>query len=126
MINLIPIGQLDGGHVMRAWLDDKHERLSAVLHRGLGAVALVAGAVLYGQARSAGRTGGAAFSYAAYAVMPWLLWAVALYAMRRMGDGQYHPPVMGPPLSRARRRLAVAMVILFLVVFVPIPMRPAL
>ncbi len=126
MINLIPIGQLDGGHVMRAWLDDRHERISAVLHRGLGAVALVAGAVLYTIARDAGGGRSAALGYAAYGVMPWLVWAIGLYVMRHMGDGDYHPPVSGPPLSPARRRLAVAMVIVFLVLFVPVPMRPTL
>ncbi|HTM19708.1 MAG TPA: site-2 protease family protein, partial [Kofleriaceae bacterium] len=32
MINLIPIGQLDGGHVARAYLGNRHERFSTVLH----------------------------------------------------------------------------------------------
>ncbi|HVK75796.1 MAG TPA: site-2 protease family protein [Kofleriaceae bacterium] len=126
MINLIPIGQLDGGHVMRAWLDDRHERVSAVLHRGLGVVAVVAGAGLYTTAVGAGAGTRAALGYAAYGVMPWLVWALALYAMRQVGDGVYHPPVAGPPLSPGRRALALAMIVVFVLLFVPVPMRPTL
>ena len=40
MINLMPIGQLDGGHVARAALGDRHERLSARLHVALPLVGL--------------------------------------------------------------------------------------
>lgn len=126
MINLIPIGQLDGGHVMRAWLGDKHERISGVLHRALIAVALAIGAGLYSLALGSDRDELDAVAYALGAVSPWLVWSVALVVMRRMGGGQYHPPVFGPPLSPGRRWLAVAMVVVFLVVFVPVPMRPAL
>jgi membrane-associated protease RseP (regulator of RpoE activity) len=123
MINLIPIGQLDGGHVMRAWLDNKHERISAFLHRGLLAVALAGGTVLFAVARNAGMGVRAALGYAALAVMPWLVWSLALTGMRSMSGGEYHPPVVGPPLDRAHRRLAIAMVIVFVLLFVPIPMR---
>lgn len=126
MINLIPIGQLDGGHVMRAWLDDKHERISAYLHRGLLAVALVGGVVLFLLAADAGLDTLASLGYAAVSVMPWLIWALALTGMRSLSGGEYHPPVVGPPLDRARRRLAIAMIIVFILLFVPVPMRASL
>jgi membrane-associated protease RseP (regulator of RpoE activity) len=126
MINLIPIGQLDGGHVMRAWLDDKHERISAYLHRGLIGVAAVGGTVLFFMATDAGMNTRQALGYAAVAMMPWLVWALALTGMRSLSGGEYHPPVVGAPLDRARRRLAIAMVIVFILLFVPVPMRPTL
>ncbi|MBZ0237470.1 MAG: site-2 protease family protein [Deltaproteobacteria bacterium] len=126
MINLIPIGQLDGGHVMRAWLDDKHERISAYLHRGLLAVALVGGVVLFLLAADAGLDTLESLGYAAVSVMPWLIWALALTGMRSLSGGEYHPPVVGPPLDRARRRLAIAMIIVFILLFVPVPMRASL
>lgn len=126
MINLVPIGQLDGGHVMRAWLGDRHERLSALFHWALLAVGLTAGTVLFVQARGevAGVVG--ALEYALAGVLPWLVWSIALLVMRRMGGGEYHPEVYGPPLSPRRRWLAKAMVVVFLLLFVPVPLRPAL
>lgn len=126
MINLLPIGQLDGGHVMRAWLDDRHERISALLHRGLLAVAVAGGAVLFVVADRAGLGPRAALGYAALAMMPWLVWSLALTGMRSLSGGEYHPPVVGPPLGRAYRRLAIAMVIVFVLLFVPVPMRAPL
>jgi membrane-associated protease RseP (regulator of RpoE activity) len=126
MINLIPIGQLDGGHVMRAWLDDKHERISAYLHRGLLGVAVIGGTVLFFLATDAGLATLEALGYAAVSIMPWLVWALALTGMRSLSGGEYHPPVVGPPLDRTRRRLAIAMVIVFILLFVPVPMRASL
>ena len=40
MINLMPIGQLDGGHIARAALGQRHEALSARLHVALLAIGL--------------------------------------------------------------------------------------
>jgi membrane-associated protease RseP (regulator of RpoE activity) len=126
MINLIPIGQLDGGHVMRAWLDTTHERISAVLHRILLAVAIASGLPLFFIARADGAGALASLGYASWGVMPWLIWSLALAGMRKMAGGEYHPPVTGPPLARSRRNLAIAMVVVFILLFVPIPMRPTL
>lgn len=126
MINLIPIGQLDGGHVMRAWLDDKHERISAYLHRGLIAVAVVGGVVLFLLAADAGLATLESLGYAAVSMMPWLIWALALTGMRSLSGGEYHPPVVGPPLDRTRRALAIAMIVVFILLFVPVPMRASL
>ena len=39
MINLIPIGQLDGGHVLRAWMGERHEQVSVRLHQALLGIA---------------------------------------------------------------------------------------
>lgn len=126
MINLAPIGQLDGGHVMRAWLGERHERLSAIFHGALLAVGAIAGGVLVVQARGAGLGWVDAGTYALSGVLPWLVWAAVLSALRRMAGDEYHPEVHGPPLSPGRRRLAQAMVVVFLLLFVPVPLRPAL
>lgn len=126
MINLVPIGQLDGGHVMRAWLGDRHEKLSAVFHWALLAIGTIAGTVMFVSATATGQAPRAALEYAVSGVLPWLVWAIALAVMRRMAGGEYHPEVFGPPLSPSRRRLAIGMVVLFLLLFVPVPMRAAL
>lgn len=124
MINLMPIGQLDGGHVMRAWLGDRHERLSGLFHRALLAIGVVVGGGLFVEAIVYDQGVAGAASYALSGVTPWLIWAGLLLLMRRIGGGEYHPEVVGPPLSPGQRRLAIGMVVLFVLLFVPVPMRP--
>jgi membrane-associated protease RseP (regulator of RpoE activity) len=106
-INLIPIGQLDGGHVAYGFFGERHERHSRWLHRGLLAVL-------------------GALSYAAQGALPWLVWAGLLLGMRRLSGGLYHPPVGPEPLSRSRRVLFWIVAIVFLLLFTPVPMREAL
>lgn len=126
MINLIPIGQLDGGHIASAWLGRRHERLSGWLHRLLLVVGGAVVAFLLAEARSAGWGWQDSLSRAALAGMPWLVWAVLLLVMRRMSGGVYHPPVEGEPLSAGRRALGVVMLIVFILLFTPIPLREAI
>jgi membrane-associated protease RseP (regulator of RpoE activity) len=126
MINLIPIGQLDGGHIASAWLGPRHERMSGWLHRLLLVVGAAVVAFLLAEGRSAGWTWEDSLTRAALAGMPWLVWAVLLLVMRRLSGGVYHPPVEGEPLSRGRRVLAAVMVIVFVLLFTPIPLREAI
>jgi membrane-associated protease RseP (regulator of RpoE activity) len=125
-INLIPIGQLDGGHVAAALLGDRHERLAPWLHRGLAVVGAVVLVVLALEARAAGREGWDAILYGATCAMPWLLWMALLLVLRRLTGGRYHPPVGAAPLSPSRRRLCILTAIVFLLLFTPVPLREAL
>jgi membrane-associated protease RseP (regulator of RpoE activity) len=125
-INLMPIGQLDGGHVAFAYFGDRHERHSRWLHRGL---LVVGGAVLAAMALEAVRAGkadGEVFAYAVPGAAPWFVWAVLLLGMRRLQGGVYHPPVGPDPLSPSRRALFWLVVVVFLLLFTPIPMRTTL
>ena len=126
MINLIPIGQLDGGHVARAWLGDRHEQLSARLHVALPAVGAVIAAFLILQARRLDADWADACWYAVQGALPWLVWAALLAVMRRMGGGEYHTPVGDTPLTPGRRALAVFVLIVWILIFTPIPTRPTL
>jgi membrane-associated protease RseP (regulator of RpoE activity) len=126
MINLIPIGQLDGGHVMRAWLGDRHERLSAMLHRALPVVATAVAAVLVLDARRAGKDWLSSFVYAGNGAMPWLVWTFLLLVMRRASGGVYHPPAGDDALTPGRRRLAWLVLAIWVLIFTPVPMRAAL
>lgn len=126
MINLIPIGQLDGGHIAAAWLGPRHERLSGWLHRLLLVVGAAVVAFLLAEARSHGWSWKDALIRAASAGLPWLVWAVLLLVMRRLSGGVYHPPVEGAPLSPGRRALALAVLVVFLLLFTPIPLREAI
>ena len=125
MINLMPIGQLDGGHVARAAVGDAHERWSARLHVALPLVGLATGLAMLGLALDAGRDAIGALRYALYGVTPWTMWALLLGLMRRQA-GEYHPPVGDVPLDPARRRRALGMLIVFLLIATPVPFRPVL
>ncbi|MEZ4359512.1 MAG: site-2 protease family protein [Kofleriaceae bacterium] len=125
MINLIPVGQLDGGHLARAALGDRHELWSRRLHLLMPlfgaalAIAMLAIALAYG------RSFLEALRYASYGGLPWCTWSLLLLLMRRSA-GEYHPSVDAVALSPGRRRLAVAVAILFALIFTPVPFRPPL
>ncbi len=125
MINLMPIGQLDGGHVARAALGDGHERWSARQHRALPVIGLVVGGVMFAAALHAGKTVPGALGYAKDGLIPWVVWTLLLGWMRRQA-GEYHPPVGEVPLDPWRRRAALGMLIVFILIATPVPFRPVL
>jgi membrane-associated protease RseP (regulator of RpoE activity) len=125
MINLMPIGQLDGGHVARAVLGQTHEKWSQRLHFVLPVVGLAVGGVMFGFAMHEGHDVTASLSYAKYGVIPWMMWTLLLALMRRQA-GEYHPPVDDAPLDPRRRRVAIAVFIVFLLIATPVPFRPVL
>ncbi|MBA3458030.1 MAG: site-2 protease family protein [Deltaproteobacteria bacterium] len=124
-INLMPIGQLDGGHVARAALGERHERLSQRLNIALPAVGIAVGSIMLVSAFGAGKDLFAALSYASYGAIPWCMWAVLLGFMRRQA-GEYHPPVSEELLDPRRRLQAIGMLVLFVLIVTPVPMRPVL
>jgi len=126
MINLIPIGQLDGGHIAKAYYGERHEAMSRWLHIILGVVGLLVATLLFLEASDYGKGAGDAIGYGIRGGLPWLVWALLLLGMRKMQGGIYHPPVGDIPLSRGRRWLVFFMAILFLLIFTPIPLREAL
>lgn len=125
MINLLPIGQLDGGHVARAALGDKHEAWSARLHVALPLIGLMIGTAMFLVARDAGRGIKEALFYATNGMLPWLIWSLMLGWMRRSA-GEYHPPVSDIPLDPARKLAAIGMLMLFVLIATPAPFTPVL
>lgn len=124
-INLLPIGQLDGGHIAKAALGERHERLSGRLNIVLPLVGVGIGGVMLATALAAGKGVFDALAYASYGLIPWCVWGLLLGFMRRQA-GEYHPPVTDVPLDPARRRRAVFMLIIFLLIVTPVPFRPVL
>jgi len=92
-LNLLPIGQLDGGHIVYAVASEKHRKLS------LAFVALLLPL-------------GFIFWYG------WLVWAVLLTLL-----GFRHPMLMDrwEPLDRKRRTWAAIALLIFLLCFTPAP-----
>jgi membrane-associated protease RseP (regulator of RpoE activity) len=94
-LNLIPLGQLDGGHVTYALLGRERARsFSRLVSAGL----LVAGL---------------------FVSWNWFLW----WALTRFFVGYDHPPArLEEPLSRGRQLAAVVALLLFAATFIPIPL----
>jgi membrane-associated protease RseP (regulator of RpoE activity) len=94
MLNLLPVGQLDGGHLTHAWYGEKAE---AIGHR------IAAGALIMSLFFSAS----------------WLIWFFLI--TRFIGVG--HPPVMEPakPLSRGRKVVVVITWVMTGLTFMPMP-----
>ncbi|MDB4960967.1 MAG: hypothetical protein JWP01_966 [Myxococcales bacterium] len=124
-INLMPIGQLDGGHVARAALGPRHELMSKRLNVALPLVGVGIGAIMLVTALDAGKGMLDAMEYATYGLFPWCLWGVLLGVMRRQA-GEYHPPVGDELLDPRRKLQAIAMLVIFVLIVTPVPMRPVL
>jgi membrane-associated protease RseP (regulator of RpoE activity) len=108
MLNLIPIGQLDGGHVAYALFDRAQNRIALLVHGALLA-AFTYNFVSYGDPMPG---------------LVWLVWFVLLWGMRRM-SGENHPPTEPGELSKGRRAVAIGCLVLFVALFMPTPMRHA-
>ena len=92
-LNLLPVGQLDGGHIAYALLGEKQNIVSKIVFGGL----LVLGV---------------------FGWPGWLLWALLLFLM-----GFRHPPPLDSwvPLDRRRKIIGWLAVVVFALTFIPIP-----
>ena len=93
-LNLLPIGQLDGGHILYAFLAEKHKLLSRIF-----VLALIPLGIFYSRS--------------------WLVWAVLLFffALR-------HPVICDATrLDRNRVLLGLAALVIFLLTFTVVPIR---
>ena len=93
-LNLLPVGQLDGGHILYAILGDRYRRLS----RGFFLVLLPLGYFWYG----------------------WFAWAVILFFLGLRHPRVIEPV---EPLGRKRMILAVVAALIFALTFLPAPFR---
>jgi len=94
MLNLLPIGQLDGGHIAYAMLGRKHEKVAKYSLLALIPMGLLS--------------------------LNWLVWAALILILMRTTK---HPPVydVDVPLSDANKRIGYATLIIFILCFIPIP-----
>jgi membrane-associated protease RseP (regulator of RpoE activity) len=94
-LNLIPVGQLDGGHIAYALLGKRHEDISKILVL----IMLILGFLFWDG---------------------WLIWALLLLIL-----GLRHPPVLywETPLDGRRRLVGWITTIIFVLTFIPIPFK---
>ena len=92
-LNLIPVGQLDGGHILFALIGDRQHMIGKVL---------VAVMVLMGL----------------YFWPGWIIWAILMLII-----GLRHPPVLyrEPRLDQRRRAVAAISLLIFVLTFTPAP-----
>jgi membrane-associated protease RseP (regulator of RpoE activity) len=99
-LNLIPVGQLDGGHIAYALFGKRARRLYWPVLAALAVLAL--------------------FTMIFAGIPTWLVWVVLIFFLGRI----YAEPLDDvTPLDHRRRLIAIISLILFFLVFVPIPFR---
>jgi membrane-associated protease RseP (regulator of RpoE activity) len=94
-LNLLPIGQLDGGHILYSFVGDRHRRLSRLF-----ALLLVPLGLIYWEG--------------------WLLWAVVLFFFGRH-PSLFDPAGLGS----GRRKLGFVALAIFLMCFTLAPIKPS-
>ncbi len=103
-LNLLPIGQLDGGHVLYAFLGEKTRIWSRF---AVGILAVLGLVQLFTSAYKMGYM--------------WLFWAVFLLIF-----GMRHPAIVDPsPVGRTRTWLGVLALVIFILSFTAAPIRTA-
>lgn len=94
-LNLLPIGQLDGGHITYALFGEKHQWIS----KGMLPVLIILGIYFW---------------------PGWILWAVIMIFL-----GYRHPPVVHPwiELDRKRKIIGWIALVIFILTFTPTPVK---
>jgi membrane-associated protease RseP (regulator of RpoE activity) len=101
-LNLLPIGQLDGGHILYSFVGERTKILSRIF------VTALAGLGVYQLFHSDYRVG-----------YMWLLWAAVLFFV-----GMRHPSIVDPsPLSPTRKWLGFTALVIFVLTFTPTPIQ---
>lgn len=95
-LNLIPVGQLDGGHIAYAVFGRRTAVISKAVLLGLLGLGIWASSM-------------------------WLMWAIILFVL--LGFRHPLPLDLDVPLDRKRKMLGWGMLVIFMVTFVPVPFR---
>jgi membrane-associated protease RseP (regulator of RpoE activity) len=120
MLNLIPFGQLDGGHITYALFGERHARVGRWVHWGLlllflGHIAWFLVPVLLGASNTP-------WALALSNSMTWFWWFGLLSLMKWLQGGYQHPPTDDATLSSGRRWVAWGCALLFVLLFMPTPL----
>jgi membrane-associated protease RseP (regulator of RpoE activity) len=92
-LNLLPIGQLDGGHMVYAWIGERHRWVSF----GMIGVLVLLGFVFW----------------------PWFVWAAGLFFLGR----RHFPVYDDARLDWKRKLLLVFALLIFIACFIPAPLQ---
>jgi membrane-associated protease RseP (regulator of RpoE activity) len=120
MLNLLPWGQLDGGHVAYALFGPRQHGFARLFRASLVPM------FLYNAARFLlpafeRHAHGTELAIAVSNSMFWLMWFIALGVISRISGGARHPPTEPGELSPARRIVAAVTLAFFVLLFMPTP-----
>jgi hypothetical protein len=120
MVNLLPWGQLDGGHIAFALFGERQHRFARWLRRALPLLFLgnfvhFVVPVLLGRSELG-------LLPALMNSLFWLVWFFVLGVIGQVAGGPDHPPFEPGPLSPVRRALAWVCLGLFVLLFMPTPL----
>lgn len=120
MINLLPWGQLDGGHIAYALFGPRQDAFARRMRYSL------LGLFAYNVAIFAWPMVGQEREFDAMFLFNnttfWLVWFVITGVMARMSGGGEHPPYEDGHLSLGRKVVGVVCLVLFAVLFMPTPL----
>jgi membrane-associated protease RseP (regulator of RpoE activity) len=119
MINLLPWGQLDGGHIAFALFGERQNTIARWLRHGLlllfayNLLKFVGPVVLHHSSLG--------YGYALSNSLFWLVWYGFTGLLGRISGSADHPPFEPGELGRGRRAVAWLCLILFVLLFMPTP-----
>ena len=120
MLNLIPVGQTDGGHIAYALFGKRQNRFAPWVRGALLPLFVFNVVTAVWAQRAAGYPQGWQLLVTANSTS-WLVWWVLLGVLHRVSGGN-HPPVdESEPLGPVRRAVAVGSLILFVLLFMRTP-----
>jgi membrane-associated protease RseP (regulator of RpoE activity) len=120
MLNLLPWGQLDGGHVAYALFGPRQHVYARWFRRSLLVmfVCIAASFVLPVLRGHSTLTLSAAVMNSLF----WLIWYLILGVVGRMSGGAEHPPTEPGVLSPKRKVIAIVTLAFFVLLFMPVPL----
>lgn len=120
MINMLPFGQLDGGHVAYALLGPKQNKVARVVRWLLLPLFLVnLGRNLWAAQAQGWADGGA--EMAVSNSLFWLMWFGMLTLLSRVSGADHPPTDPGEELGVVRKSVAIFCLVLFVLLFMPAP-----
>jgi membrane-associated protease RseP (regulator of RpoE activity) len=120
MINLLPVGQLDGGHIAYALFDERQNRFARWI--GFGMLALFAYNLGFFLLKAVGPKATLGVGDALGNSSFWVVWFLfTRVLLLRLSGGVNHPPTEPGELSPGRKAIAWLSLILFVLLFMPTP-----
>ena len=119
MINLLPWGQLDGGHIAYALFGERQHLFARWVRRSL--LVLFAYNVLKFCLPVLLHKSSLGYEYAVTNSLFWLVWFGFTGLVAKISGSADHPPFEPGELGRGRRAIAWLCLILFVLLFMPTP-----